>query len=233
MQWRLTNLFVGVTAAAFFSIHAVWALMWWFGSVLSIAPSEMLDAAQDDGRIFPVQQWISGRDLTEQAILFDPANASLYLYLGRLSQRAAESPDRNPADTYAYRNYAEEAFHAAIERRPTWGVAWSDYALARLMMGFGLPGVFTDMQNALVMAPYDPLVQARAMFVFSRGWPALPSDIKASFKANIAATLRYQFSAELLRLIANVHLEAEFRDYLTSEGQRQVLENSVRERTKQ
>ncbi|MBF0142669.1 MAG: hypothetical protein HQL57_09590 [Magnetococcales bacterium] len=141
-----------------------WTLAWALAAVEEIPAAKVLAVLDDPDQSrppSPARVEVAIAALTRSAILV-PANADLFLTLGRLEQARGRglSPWSRPARLAFSRSL--EHYRRATRIRPSWGYGWVNLALAELQAGGSEGEVIAHLERAMVLAPWEPPVQRLA-----------------------------------------------------------------------
>lgn len=151
----------------------VWALSLVFADLAMSRPRAAL-AAWEAGA--PLGDYQSRRLLLARmgsAVAVNPLDAGQRLDLGRFfAWHAARHPPGTERERF-YTRLAAQRFAEAITARPTWGFAWMLLAEQRDRLGRPEPEVLAAMARGAALAPHEPGVQLKHLWLGMGRWARL------------------------------------------------------------
>ncbi len=145
-----------------------------------------------------------------------PNDAEYWLTMGHLMywQSLRLSSDRDYAETYA--SQAWQAYLRAASHRPSWGYAWVNAAT----VGFAFSRSGTRAERALVLAmhfaPWEPVVQRRAIWLGIRYWRRLSPATREDVRGTVRRALMFEKQVSwVLRSAVSLNWQAQLRAVLT------------------
>ena len=137
-----------------------------------------------------------------------------------------------PADSVEsrlHRVYAANFYREALGRRPTWGLAWSALAENRILYR----GIDASARHAFIrgnrVAPWEPGVQSRTIWMGLAMWDVLPGDLRAEVTETVrrSVALDHQLPTTI-RLATQYGWMDRLRPMLVTDFRRGVLTNTER-----
>ena len=161
-----------IAAILVLGLAGVAAVRGW-AEVLALAPRQLMEGWAKQAKVDdPAQLDMVSRALTKAAEI-KSSDADLQFDLALLAVwQAARYPVWSSAGR-AYRGQAIEGYLKAIERRPTWGLAWVALAQQRVRDGRDSQSAVDALEKATVFSPWEREVQRRAVWLGAELWPHL------------------------------------------------------------
>jgi hypothetical protein len=180
---------------------AVWAAAWGWVELELLAPRRALAQWSDARLVGPPAQWSWVRERFLEASGVNPLKADYHAQIARLHlwQALALPAGRDRS----HRLFADAYLAQALERRPGWALAWALAAENRIFL-YGVDDrVREAIRHAAVLAPWEPGVQRRVIFLGLTVWDSLDAETRDLVRTTVERSfvLDHQV-AETVRLAA-------------------------------
>jgi len=216
------RLFYALAAILVLALGAAAAGRGW-AEVLALGPRQSMQGWAKEGRIDDPAQLDRATHALARAARIKSSDADLRFDLAMLAVwKAAQYPVWSGAGSL-YRGRAIADYRAAIERRPTWGLAWVALAQALVRDGQDNQAAVDALEKATVFAPWEREVQRRAVWLGAALW----SELDQTQRDKILAEMRSVLGSSpdtVIRAAATYGLVAEVQPFVTDEGQRRALD---------
>lgn len=142
-----------------------------------------------EGKALSVQEWESGRETLETALLFSPGHPDYLLALGRWHASAQYLPDIE--DPLTPMIEAVSYYGRGLEIRPYWPYAWSELTfLQAQLQGFDDSFSFS-FTKALAYGPWEGAVRVNAIRSAFEIWEELPEPHREYVFGVLGETLTF------------------------------------------
>ncbi|MBF0424968.1 MAG: hypothetical protein HQL66_04000 [Magnetococcales bacterium] len=177
--WRTILLPLGM--AGLCAVMVIWSGRWGLAEFYTF-PIEKLSTKLHDPKVsFEEKEsaWQQAVHYNRQALSLHPGNAEYWLQLGQLhyvwSRQIKEDIERS-ASLLAE---AASNYEMAANIRPTWGYTWINLAQVRMVQGRERWGeAVTDLERAMVLAPWEPTVQQNVVRLGFILWSVLEDRLQ-------------------------------------------------------
>ncbi len=163
----------------------VWALALAFADLAMARPRSAL-AAWERGE--PLGDYRARRRLLARmgsAVAAHPLDGAQRLDLGRFFAWHAARHGQGSARARFYHRLAADRFEEAITARPTWGHAWLLLAERWMLLGVDAHAARAAMQRGAALAPLEPAVQLKYLWLGLAQWRALDAADRARLGASL------------------------------------------------
>lgn len=145
--------------------------------------------------------------LVETAVALKTDDADMHLELGRLLKlRALAFGYGTQPRTVALQRAAAE-FQAAMQRRPSWAVAWAAYAQAQYLLGRKGHGSLQAYRRAMQLAPHEAESYRLLAWLGFAHWPLLSNEDREAFRALLDDFAAPAYAPPLLEYAVQFHQE--------------------------
>ncbi len=137
-------------------------------------------------------------------------------------------PDSDNAKLLARQAWG--AYLGAASRRPSWGYAWVNAAAVGLGRRFAGARAQSALGRAVDLAPWEPLVQRKALWLGMLHWQQLSADIKQDIRAVARRALSFGDQASwIIRTAVSLNWQTELRPLLTNPRHIRELDGLVQD----
>ncbi|NIM26763.1 MAG: hypothetical protein GTO67_04525 [Gammaproteobacteria bacterium] len=187
---------------------------------------------EKQGHVSNLEQWNRAFARVNLARRLNPIDADHSANLGRLMEWLFWHPEARATDYGLHRERAAELYAEAIGKRPTWGYAWAHYAENQFLLGSQDANFLLALENAIVLAPWEPGVQRKVAWIGMATWDELPDPLRMLVKESIRRSIELDsMTNELVRFAAHFEWLDELAPMLKTHAQISTLEN-VRRHTR-
>jgi hypothetical protein len=146
-------------------------------------------------------EWTAVHERLNLARRLNPLSADVIADLGRLSDWRALGHVPGSAAYESSRSRAAQFYAEAIEKRPSWGYAWANYAESRLLMGDRGDGFLLALERAITLAPWEPGVQGKVIWIGLAAWEDLPERLRDLLRESVGRSIVFDSQLdEIVRL---------------------------------
>jgi tetratricopeptide (TPR) repeat protein len=213
-----------IVASVSFSLSGV-ALIFGITDLASSSANMWMRSWETQGYVSNLAQWSAAYSRISLARRLNPLSADHSADLGRLMDWQSLQQSSEGALSMLYRERASRFYREAIEKRPSWGYAWANYAQSQLLLGNREEEVLPALEKAIVLAPWEPQVQRKVAWIGIASWDRLPGRLRAMFEESIRRTVETDSS---LVYIARLAIQFNWVDHLIpllrTERQQALLE---------
>lgn len=181
---------LAAACAAVALVLAVWSAAWGWAELAMAGPRLSLGAWEEGRRLSTPGRWAAEVRRAARARAVNPLRADYAADLARLYAWQAWQQAPRPAVARASREAAARLFGEALGRRPGWGFAWAQFAESRLLAGAPRAGALQALGRAARLAPWEPDVQRKVIWLGLALWEALPPALQAEVTGTVRRALR-------------------------------------------
>lgn len=157
---------------------------------------------------------------------FDPWNADIFMDLGRMYEWKALSSKAWKADSKTARSNASEYFKQAAIHRPTWALAWVNFAQSQLLNRVVDDEVYSAISKGFTFGRWQKDTQKKLLWISIGIWKSLPESIQEQVRDEIRFMLERENS---IKMITSIALRFQWFDELvplvSQEEDRKYIEN--------
>lgn len=146
---------------------------------------------EKQGHVGSVDEWTTVYERLSLARRLNPFSADASADLGRLMawRSLGHAARRAPYESSLSR--AAQFYAESIEKRPSWGYAWAHYAESRLLLGDRGDGFLLALERAILLAPWEPGVQRKAVWIGLAAWNDLPEHLRDLVRENVGRSIAF------------------------------------------
>jgi hypothetical protein len=131
----------------------------------------------------------------------NPLSADYSADLGRLLEWRAWQTSPGSRDYTWYRERADTMYVEAVIKRPSWGFGWAHLAENRFLLGGRDESYRFALDKAMVLAPWEPAVQRKAIWMGMASWPSLSESMRSDIRGTVQRALDLSiYTDEIVRL---------------------------------
>ncbi|HFE38019.1 MAG TPA: hypothetical protein ENK06_06315 [Gammaproteobacteria bacterium] len=167
-----------------------------------VSPRVALDEWTCSGNPGSEKAWQRALADLRAAQRLDPWNADIYMDIGRLYEWQALSGAAWNSKVKQARTNASYYFKQAAIHRPTWALAWVNYAQSQLLNRVVDDEVFNAISNGYKFGRWQLATQQKLLWLSIGVWGKLPADIQQQVRTQIAHILKKDDGIKMLASIA-------------------------------
>ena len=219
-----SRLLAAIAASLCFSVTLL-AVTVGLADLASQPARQALDSWESHGRIDSNGTWRAAYERLQLARRLNPLNADYHADLGRMLDWQAWQAAGDSARARSLRFAASSHYQDAIARRPTWGFAWAHAAESRALQGHRDHHYFTAFERAATLAPWEPGVRRKLIWMGSLTWNDLPESLRSHVLDSVQRLLERGEGTETeLQLVIQNGWHEDVLPVLSPERQSKVLE---------
>lgn len=180
-------------------------------SYYALSPRVALEEWACYGKPGSKESWELEQQNLLKASQFDPWNADLYMDMGKMYEWRALSGSAWSANVKESRQKAMEYFLLAAENRPTWALAWVNYAQSKLLNRKIDDDFYNALANGFRYGRWQADTQKKLLWLSIGIWKKLPDDLKGMVRDQIRAMLTREYN---IRTIVPIALRFQWFDEL-------------------
>jgi len=156
---------------------------------------------EKQGYVNDTKKWNLAHGRLSLAHRLNPLNADYSANLGRLMDWQSLQYSPVSAEHNNYRVRASQYYRESVGKRPSWGYAWAHYAESLLLLGNRGVEFLQALEKAIVLAPWEPGVQRKVVWIGLATWADLPEHLRAMVKESVHRTIELDLHLdEVVRL---------------------------------
>lgn len=160
-----------------------WAGPAFVAEVLLIGPRALIAQWRDKPAMPPSSDLAHATTLVEVASKLIPGDASVHSELGYLLKLHALSHQYGSRAWQMWMRRAAAEFYKALQLRPTWGLAWAQYAQAQFLLGEKGHGSKVAFHRALSLSPHESDTYHLIAWLGFAHWSVLAEQDRNKFRS--------------------------------------------------
>ena len=223
------RLLAAITASLSLSLGGA-ALLLGVADLASVTANVWMRAWEKQGYVSDPEQWSAAYGRLSLARRLNPLNADYSANLGRLMDWQSWRHSPGSAEYEQYRVRASQYHAESVGKRPSWGYAWAHYAESQLLLGNRGYEFVQALEQAIVLAPWEPGVQRKVVWMGLAAWADLPGHLRVMVKENIHRTVKLDlYLNEVVRLAVQFGWLDHLVPMMQTQRQLKVLEQHSRQ----
>ena len=214
-----------LVAAIITLLLTLWAGAWCGAEIFAIGPRQQIEHWEVHGLTDDPKSFEQAMAQLATASRLNNSNAEFYWLQGRLAALQQHSANNNNTAS------ASDLFKQAIERRPSWGLAWAYLAAVYANNPANQSMFITALQKAAELEPYEKLSQTKIIPLALANWDRLPDNLKNTLNTIIAHGLQYnEGGIFILEATAQFNKSEVIEPLIIKEWQKRKLKRLVEQR---
>ena len=221
---------LAATAASLFLSLACIALLLGTADLAGVTAKLWMRDWEKQGYVTNPEQWSTAYGRLSLARRLNPLDADHSANLGRLMDWQSWRHLPGGIRFEDFRVRARQYYQESVEKRPSWGYAWAHYAESRLLLGHRDHEFVQALENAIVLAPWEPGVQRKVVWMGLATWADLPDHLRVMVKENVRRTMKLDlYLDEVVRLAVQFEWLDHLVPMMQTDRQHEVFERISRQ----
>lgn len=169
MKYKLSTVFV-----LFVSSYLAVTSVFWFNADLNAKDAySFMDRWHDKEQVGTLKQWNSAHKSMQKALSYNPYSVDYLIEMGQLYEWGATAMTFRSDEEFFLQN-AKTYYLKAIEARPTWPLAWANYAHTLILLQENVKQIDIAIKSIDKYGPWNEEAQKKMFIASFKVWENLP-----------------------------------------------------------